>query len=607
MTTSTLHVLPPFESEEDVSSYETRARPLSRATATAFSRAVYGRTRWDVHWSVPYGLSQFANTVGAELGSSDAGYWLSRHTVAPFWCAALSEKVREGFVRRVLEYSLGPRRPLLPIERSEWFLPCPVLCPACDDENVRNLGFSYVPRTRLLPFLTRCEIHGERLSSFPQWTPSARGRAEVILALPGRAEAGRTLSRRGAELVTTSEDLLARLGALVRSRGYTTTAGRLRRGALNDLLFDYSRGRHEHPGLDRVLSSPANIAQLFRTLESKVARVHPFAADQLIQALEQEPVIQEQLVLEREVRAQKRSALTSAIRTASTMTQAARDAHVCVTTATVAALAAGVTVALRPKRLKPLLREQIEESLASMSGLVEVASKHEVSLSTVYRVLNANPKLGLVREQFRRGSQVSGAQVQWLAGIEANPELSTTELRRLMPAAYTVLYRHDRKWLAANLRMSRRGLKRTAPASRTPEGADEALTKQLRLAAKRREDQWGARKDSKTALSAIAGRGRRWIEKSATPGAYAAIQECAESLEEYVVRRLLQAIKDLKKRDVAAVPWRVVREARLRPSTVARSGICVQRLIYDARAYALGGVVPCREVIEIRGPRYAHP
>lgn len=607
MTRGKLQVSPPVESEEHFASWHTRARALNRVTDKAFSRTVFGRMRCDIQWSIPCGLSQFTETVGVDLGYSDVGYWLRRHTVAPFWCAGLTEDGRASFVRRVLASTPGPRKPILPIERSEWFIPCPVLCPACDDENVEKLGFSYVPRTRLLPFLTRCEIHGERLSAFPRWKPSGRGRPESILALPGRAEAGCNLSRRGGELVNTSEDLLARLGSLVRSRGYTTSAGRLKRGALNDLLFVYSRGRSEHPGLDRVLSSPTNIAHLLRTLESKRARLHPFVADQLIQALEQQPVVQEQLVLERELRKDKRSALAAALCNASTVTQAAREADVCVTTATVAALAAGVSVALRPKRLKPLLRKQIEASLASMSGLVEVAGKHEVSLSTVYRVLNANPKLGLTREQLKRGSKVSGAQMQWLAGIEAHPELSTTELRRLMPATYALLYRNDHKWLAANLRVSRRGLKRTAPSSRTPVGADEALTKQLRLAAKRREEQGGARKDSETALATIAGRGRRRIEKSATPGAHAAIQECSESLEEYVVRRLLQAIKDLQKRDVAAVPWRVVREARLRPATVARSGICVQRLIYDARAYALGGVVPCREVVDIRGPRYAHP
>ena len=580
-------LLAPIEESEDLAGYKRRITLLNGASRTTPLWPVLRQLNRTVDWGVPFGVRDFTESVGALLGNSDPMHWLGQHTTVPFWCATLTPEKRERYVGGLLAGMRGPRKPVLAISLADWLLTQPVLCPHCDDENVRTVGFSFVPRTFLLPFLTRCDVHGERLSTFPNWTPRWRGAAQNILALPSRKKAGEALSARGALLLEGQEDLYSRLGALCSSRGYTTKTGRIRGREVAELLTRFSKGRQEHPELDRILTTPEKVARLIAPLNNPRANLHPFIADQLVQALEGEPETQRQLFAASSKSGARQQAISQALLVSSNMTEVARLAGVTVTTASVAAAAAGLPVLRRPKVLKPPLRNKAEALLASSSSVALVAKKLGLSLSSVYRILKTAPALKEERDHVKARKGVEAARREWLLKAKETPGFSTTELRSQAPSTYTYLYRHDRLWLSQNSPKAPRKPLSKVRTSRVPEGVDQAVAKRVNQISEQHSGPSGAPMQTRSLLASLAGRGEKKVNRRSTPLTYAALQECCESPKAYVVRRLEQAIADLWANDEGAVAWAVVRRARLRPSTVEASGVSVEAVIRKARARLL--------------------
>ena len=269
MTQTSNALLPPLVRREALRSYFERVKLLNSPYSGAITMG-QARMKWSTpDWSLPTGLSSFANTYGAAIDQPSARYWVARHTLAPYYQTTLDWYRCERFLHRLLEPAQGPRRPLLPISLTEWFSKQPVLCPVCDEEALDQRGFSHVQRHWLLPFLTRCHIHGEPLAEYSKWAPPTRGLPSSISILPHRTKAGALLTEVSLAMLEREPWQLQELGELVQSRGFTTRAGRLRRNHLCDLLITHAKGRYEHPELDLLLASKSRVARLLTPLQRR--------------------------------------------------------------------------------------------------------------------------------------------------------------------------------------------------------------------------------------------------------------------------------------------------------------------------------------------------
>jgi len=167
-------VLVPVETGEAVRSYADRTMALTTGGPRRLADMCFGANWAQTDWVLPTNLEQFAVRVGAPLGHPDTEYWVREHTLAPFYSSTLSVRRAEQLQARLVKPSPGRRAPLVAFSMEEWFAPCARLCPECDARHQSEQGFSWIDRRWLLPFVTRCDKHGELLQEYPLWCPSTR-------------------------------------------------------------------------------------------------------------------------------------------------------------------------------------------------------------------------------------------------------------------------------------------------------------------------------------------------------------------------------------------------------------------------------------------------
>lgn len=574
--------MPPLIGGEAFRSYIERMKLLNSSHSRAFKHSAEDVKLATPDWSLPTGLSSFAKTYGEVIKLPCARYWVAGHTLAPYYETTLDPRRRERFLHRLLETAHGPRRPLLAIALTEWFSKLPVLCPECDEEALNSRGFSYVQRHWLLPFLTRCQIHGEVLAEYSEWSPSQRGLPSKIPVLSHRTEAGLLLTNASLAMLGEGGRQFEELGELLRSRGISTRYGRLRRKRLCELVVAYAKNRYEHPELDSLFSSEAMVAKLLAPLGSERSCLHPIVAHVLACALRDEPEV-EHVLLPLSARPRNKD-LRAAFEASKTATQAAQKAGVSVTTAVIFARAAGYALHERPKILKSPLRAAIVKQLAAGEDIARIATTAGVSLGSVYRVLASSPVIRKRRQSIRRAIAVETRQREWLDLIDANPGVSATQLRRMEPAVYAYLYRLSRKWLSRvtpKTALRQQDCRRTL---RVPSGADAALAARLSHAAQSARMGMAERR-TRTRLLAAAGRPNDIpVGRSS---ASLVLEAESESLQSFVFRRLSAAVARLQSEGVVPVPWKVERKAGLRFEVIAKSGVCTELVIADTRAAEL--------------------
>ncbi len=602
-------LLPPIVLGESTRSYYDRAKLLNRALVDSLNVGPNG-ARWNTpDWSLPTGLTRFAEHFGRALGLTDPTDWISGHTLAPYFEQTLCDSARRALASRLLMPKQGPRRPMLPIALSEWFTQSAVLCADCDEEAIERSGFSFVQRGWLLPFATRCTRHDQPLAIFPDWTPVHRGRPSMVPRKEGRSEQGRCFSRsslallEGTDSTAHGADLLGRLGGLLQTRGFTSRGGRLRRAALAQALTRHAAGRYEHAELDYLLSSAERVKKLLTPLCARRGVLHPAVAVALVAALEDLPEVQQTAVpLARP--SVNVGALEDALKAATSATAAASSVGVSVQTAVMHAKAMGLKVSCRPKTIKGKLLKRVLALLKDGVPPADVARRCKVSLSTVYRQRGSAAALTQVAHERKRQhdqAELSLRQERWEKLVNEHPQATVSSLRALAPADYAFLYRNARDWLQASYaRLAIRSAEATPVSSkqvpsdarearrgRAPEGADFALAHRISRAAD--QDALNLpRRHTTTGLLAKAGRGRaNW---PTTPASAAVLRKHAESQETFIRRRLRAAALRLLNRGEPLAVWRIVREARLRPTLVEALGFDVHVFADQAREQTLAGL-----------------
>lgn len=578
-------VLMPVENGEVLRSFSDRNGALTTGGPRRFAHACFGATWAHTDWVLPTNLEQFAMRVGTRLGHPDTEYWIREHTLAPFYSRTLSERRVKQLQVRLSRPSPGRRAPLVAFSMEEWFAPSARLCPECDELHQVEQGFSWIHRCWLLPFVTRCDKHGELLQEYPLWTPRKRGPRRESAVMPGREREGLKLAQRSREMLECEMPVLNELAALLTSRGFKRPSGQVRRVPLVELLSSHAGGRSEHPELAWLLGRRSGLTQLISPIwMSGKVTLHPTVAMFVLDVLREQPEVQRQLQLdlhERYTEQQRKiDGLSEALASSATVTQAAKKAGVSVTTAVVTALAAGRIVRLRPKVLNEPKRAEVEGLLAAGVAPLQVAASTKLSLSTVYRVLRASKVVQAERTQHLRQTAIQQRKDSWTALMSREHDLGTTELRRLEPGVYTYLYRHARSWLDEVCPAKRRPTAPEAARSRLPSGADDVLAATIRSATHASGD---AKVTSTSLLDQGAARASS-LKMVKAPSARAALLETQESDKDFVLRRLEAAVEKVLADGYAATPWRVLRASGLRSTTVSNAEVRVAEVIRFRRA-----------------------
>lgn len=581
-------VLPPIIRGEALRSYTDRVQLLSAGKSRSPRSRNFLSRLSTPDWCLPAGLEEFVSNNEALFIRSTPRTWVNEHTHAPYFQSTLSASKGEELVRRLLMPTPGPRRPLLPVALSEWFCKQPILCPVCEEESLSLHGFSHVQRHWLLPFLSRCHVHGTPLFEFPKWTPLGCGDGLRLPIKAGRHDAGVLLSEVSLSLLQGGTDQHLELGSLVQSRGFTTKGGRLRRAQLSGLLVGHSAKRYEHSELDAMLSNERTVHRLLSPLWARRGCLHPIIAHALICALRELPENQ-QGQLWPSPRQTKLAALDESLAVSRTMAEAANLAGVSTTTAVVHAQSRGVEVSVRPKRLKGELLSLLKSLLATGESPEAVAQRTSVSVVSVYRVLRRNPELQALHHSLRKELWLQAKKTSWAALLDANPQLSKAELRELEPGLFAYLYRNCPEWLKAVTVRPTASRKPLNFQSRAPLGAEFALAQRIKAAGDAKEPATAQRK-TRTRLLLAAGRPNR-IPQSAKL-ARRILSEKSETIPEFVRRRIRNASRQLLDDGVETTRWRIERASRLRPAVVQASGLQLDVIVDEERVRAYARRMP---------------
>lgn len=178
---------------------------------------------------------------------------------------------------------------------------------------------------------------------------------------------------------------------------------------------------------------------------------------------------------------------------------------------------------------------------------------------------NGPPKIGVPLKSSLH--ELEKRRTQWVELQRGFPSKCASELRRLAPACYAYLYRHDKDWLG--LHSPRRVSSYVRPSRVNWENRDSTV---LQLVA-----------DAKKALLYEAGRPKRislaalgrkagvltWLQKHLLkmPRTRALLDSTVESHIDFARRRIVWTARQLKLNGNSMRKWRILRHARLRPET----------------------------------------
>ncbi|MFV8637924.1 TnsD family Tn7-like transposition protein [Ralstonia pseudosolanacearum] len=224
--------------------------------------------------------------------------------------------------------------------------------------------------------------------------------------------------------------------------------------------------------------------------------------------------------------------------------------------------AAGIPVSDRRKRLNQEIIEALRSDIVSGVSMPEIADKHKVSLSTVYRVLRETPDLSAQRNATRAHTEQHLRRTQWLEAVDiASASDRAGSPRSFAMAAYSWLYRHDRAWLCTvNLAVR----KRSSHARVDWRDRDLKLCLRLQEQIQLLRDNGCRRRIGRTLMQQLVGEAMFRANRTRLPTLSACIEQNVESRVAFGVRRVDAAIAQLREEGTPLAVWRVRRRAGIR-------------------------------------------
>ncbi|MDQ0159473.1 TnsD family transposase [Alkalibacillus salilacus] len=239
----------------------------------------------------------------------------------------------------------------------------------------------------------------------------------------------------------------------------------------------------------------------------------------------------------------------------------------------------------RIKAFGPVFQKKLEEYVhKDKKSYRETARLLGVDTNTVIKYADSKPEPSPITNFNDELEKELGYKQRWIALREENPELSKTELRKLDNAAYTFLYRHDKEWLNENSPEKKKVVYINERVDW--DERDRKIKKELERAV---EALLNEEKPVRLTVS-ILGKAfqqlpllEKKIDKMPLTKAY--LEEVTESVDEYQIRRIHWATKELDNENEEIKEWKIMRKAALKPdiSDVVRQEVEQVTLSYQLR------------------------
>ncbi|MED1850078.1 TnsD family transposase [Brevibacillus agri] len=235
----------------------------------------------------------------------------------------------------------------------------------------------------------------------------------------------------------------------------------------------------------------------------------------------------------------------------------------------------------RVKEYGDLWESECKRLAAEGLGLREIGRRLQADPMTVKKCLKNGVKGNGEGQGNKQSEQRWTDRTNWLQLQEEHPELSKTELRKLNPALYVRLYRNDRSWLDQNSPAS----KIVTPNQRVDwSQRDKDILQTVQIAVDKIMNATGKpRRVTMSKIGAICGE-KALLEKhlDRLPDTQAYLNLVAETEEQFRIRKIKWAMKELEQEGQDLSVWRILRKAAIRkehcPSNmeelIRREGYC---------------------------------
>lgn len=132
------------------------------------------------------------------------------------------------------------------------------------------------------------------------------------------------------------------------------------------------------------------------------------------------------------------------------ITASAQKYEVDLTTALVWAAQEGIKVQKRPQKLTDNKLQAIHQDLQAGCDKGLITDRHEVSITTINRILRSNPLLHEAFQAAKLSAKQQKYRKDWLNAINTEGQYGIKATRLVANSVYSWLYRNDRKWLESS-------------------------------------------------------------------------------------------------------------------------------------------------------------
>lgn len=574
---SAANILPPLVEDELVASYWKRVRELNfnNNSRTLAGDVLAGAWR-ELSPGLPTHLESFQEAAGVLLQLDDEQLLL-QHTLFGLYAAGLPEERQRSLRLRMLKSSRGPRQPCAPIANIDRSTGCVMVCSKCQSLSLKETGAATWRRIHNAPGIEICPIHFEPLGLMIDGIAFRYRTARSLLLTDVRISNDLRLSSvyqtvcgmSVTELRCFREDLLHRVRLAVasgagRQKGYAETAKR---------FCDAFKTGFVSPELTRLTSDADAIGSALHAMLRSRPNVHPtwVALTHLAVATEEK----ENKVIPAKALASAplEGDLVDLLRRSASLTSASVASGVSIGTLSTLARKYGLDFSYRPSVMTDGTRTLCLSRLTSGVGMSDIAKDLMIGIQSVYRALASAPEVRQTRDALLREARLIDSRARWLALLAADPNASSTQLRRQAAALWSWLYRNDRCWLSSSARGRGTQSALVLASPRRVSRLDASQTTRLKDAKARRLANPNCRRVSATFLiGAVGGMNGSGTSSRAISKAARAL---AETEFDYVSRRLFQGAAGLQARGMTVSPSSLLRSARIRSSTAENAGVDV--------------------------------
>jgi len=452
----------------------------------ATSQVLFGHPKRGTQHDFPTHLSHFEHVTRGQLGNT---FELVRRTLLPYFLSWKPPSIAEQAISQACSGGVGAMKFRLGITSSRFRAHFPLkACDECMAQDLSTFGVACWHLQHQYPGVWMCVTHSRPLR---ESQVKSTGVGRFLWVLPTDQVLGPTprppeaTSRSLLALAKLTNDAITAMPSgglrpevLARAYSTATTGGDsiARSHLMRELGAEYARcvaplraipeleplARDARQGLSQIqpvlsgrrwITHPlrhfAVILWLFSDWKAfkaaySLARNLPIENDQPVQRTPSTAAIDG-----------RQDELAAALSRGASVTAAAKMVGVTVNTAIAWATKAAMTTPRRPKRTQEHTRKLIIQALKNGEGKCEIASRHEVTVQTVTRILLS--EIGLQErwhEVVMRKRQLAARQ-EWTTAMQQNGDASRKMLRAIAPRAFAWLYRNDRAWLIEQQRLAR--------------------------------------------------------------------------------------------------------------------------------------------------------